>query len=66
MICCESIGSVMIAGKATVTGPDGLGSNGVIHGIDNVLIPPSMEKKMAKFMLKSAKKQRRLIGSNKD
>jgi hypothetical protein len=56
----------MIGGKATVTGPDGLGSNGVIHGIDNVLIPPSMEKKMAKFMLKSAKKQRRLIGSNKD
>ncbi|EFX70414.1 hypothetical protein DAPPUDRAFT_13889, partial [Daphnia pulex] len=48
-------GSVMIGGKATVTGPDGLGSNGVIHGIDNVLIPPSMEKKMAKFMLKSAK-----------
>jgi len=66
MICRKLIGSVMVGGKATVTGPDGLGSNGVIHAIDTVLVPPSMEKKFAKMMLKAAKKQKRLIGSNKD
>lgn len=56
----------MVAGKATVIGPDGLGSNGVIHGIDTVIVPPSMEKKLAKIMSKATKKQKRLIGSNKD
>ena len=56
----------MVAGKATVTAPDGLGSNGVIHAIDTVIVPPSVEKKMAKIMLKAAKKQKRLIGANKD
>lgn len=56
----------MVAGKATVTSPDALGSNGVIHAIDTVIVPPSMEKKLAKIMSKAAKKQKRLIGSNKD
>lgn len=53
----------MIAGKATVTGPDAIGSNGVIHSIDTVLIPPSIEKKLAKIM---ATKRKRLIGKNGD
>lgn len=65
-ICHKPIGSVMVAGKATVTSPDALGSNGVIHAIDTVIVPPSMEKKLAKIMSKAAKKQKRLIGSNKD
>ncbi|XP_032795383.2 transforming growth factor-beta-induced protein ig-h3 [Daphnia magna] len=59
-------GSVVIGDKAKVTAPDAIGSNGVIHSIDTVLIPPSIEKQLAKIMAKTAKKQKKLIGSNKD
>ena len=60
-----SPGSVIIGGKSTVTGPDAIGSNGVIHSIDTVLLPPSVEKKLAKIMIKTAKRKR-LIGKNGD
>jgi len=44
-------------GNATVTHDDKLASNGVIHYINSVLIPPEVEKKLKKIMIKSAKRK---------
>jgi transforming growth factor-beta-induced protein len=58
-------GAVVVGGKATVTASDAVGSNGVIHSIDEVLLPPSIQKKLEKMMMtKSAK--RTLKGINRD
>ena len=39
---------VKINQQATVTSADGTASNGVIHGIDTVLMPPGLLKKIEK------------------
>jgi len=57
-------GSVVLGGTSTVTVPDAVGNNGVIHAIDSVLMPPSIQKKLEKMMTKSAK--RTLKGINRD
>lgn len=50
-------------GSATVTHEDKLASNGVIHYVNSVLIPPSVEKKLAKL---THKKRKMLKGKNGD
>lgn len=53
----------MYVGSATVTHEDKLASNGVIHYVNSVLIPPSVEKKLAKL---THKKRKMLKGKNGD
>ena len=55
---------VKINQQATVTSADGTASNGVIHGIDTVLMPPGLLKKIEKSMKHSAR--RHLKGRNGD
>jgi len=43
-------GAVLLNGDVKVTSADGTASNGVIHGVDSVLIPPSMMRKIEKSM----------------
>lgn len=57
-------GAVIVGGNATVTVPDATASNGVIHAIDSILLPPSLEKKLTKMIYKTGK--RKLIGINGD
>ena len=59
-----STGAVIVGGNATVTHADATASNGVIHAIDSVLLPPSLEKKLTKMIYKTGK--RKLIGINGD
>lgn len=44
------LGAVLLNGDVKVTSADGTASNGVIHGVDSVLIPPSMMRKIEKSM----------------
>jgi hypothetical protein len=55
---------VIVGGNATVTVADATASNGVIHAIDSVLLPPSLEKKLTKMIYKTGK--RKMIGVNGD
>ena len=57
-------GAVMINGNSTVVGPDATATNGVIHAIDTIIMPPTMAKKIEKSM-KSAQR-RSLKGKNGD
>jgi len=55
---------VKINQQAMVTSTDGTASNGVIHGIDTVLMPPALLKKIQKSMKYSGR--RHLKGRNGD
>ena len=54
---------VVRIGDVTVTHDDKIASNGVIHFVNSVLVPPSVEKKMA---LALAKQRKMLKGKNGD
>jgi transforming growth factor-beta-induced protein len=57
-------GNVMVGKSAKVTVPDATASNGVIHAIDSVLMPPAVKRKMAKLTKRASRKH--LKGANHD
>merc|ERR1711928_8472 len=57
-------GDVIVGKSSKVVMSDSTTSNGVIHTIDSVLIPPSLKKKLNKSLKKSARKH--LKGADRD
>jgi len=57
-------GNVIVGKSSKVVMADNTASNGVIHSIDSVLLPPSIKKKLMKSMKKSSHKH--LKGADRD